>query len=732
MKASVIICTYNRADSLKTALECLEWQTAPDFEVIVVNGPSTDHTEAILTEYQGRIKVLHNPEKNYIISRNMGLQIASGEIVSYIDDDSEPDTHWLENVLQEFVNPQVGAVSGPTYDTTGARIEWYAWLCTRQANTGSVNKLFPFFCQPGADPFPYTHGCNMSLRRCVLQKVGGFLEPLVFYYEEAELCRRFVDVGFTIVNSERCAMLHRTIKTANTDNIRTHRKGLLHPYHALKNSVYLLYQWADKNSDDEELAMLARQKADCIYAEGKKKYAEGMLTRREWATYRDEIGPALEWGVEYGKKNCFSPPSVSSAIPEHFLPFPTRRNPHALTVCLLLWSLTEVASGVVRAYIALAHSLAERGHEVHLIGPMEHEVRREFNNNVHFHYVDITQQDIIWSAAGAEGFVNNAYSYYKKVSELQKTRVVDIVMGFIFCSTPLFCAMDPQLHTILTLCTTQKTWCKAHPHWKNTTNEALMALEALVLQSVTHIHSLSHFITQGVQQDYPEHMREDAQLFTVPIGVDGPAVCPLPRPADGRIRILFTGRLEGRKGPDVLLSAVAKLMGKYDNLELYLAGNDTLTAPTGRTYRQDFEAQYTGTAIGRRVYFLGFVPDEELYRQYALCDIYCSPSLSESFGIIFAEAMAYGKPVIGCRAGGMPEVITEGETGLLAEPGDVASLVSCLEKLITDAPLRKRMGEAARKRYESSFTLQHYAESMEKEFYRITGKGPVVMVEENC
>lgn len=732
MKASVIICTYNRADSLKTALECLQWQTASDFEVIVVNGPSTDHTEAILAEYQGRIRVLHNPEKNYIISRNMGLQIASGEIVCYIDDDSEPDTPWLANVLQEFADPQVGAVSGPTYDASGARIEWYAWLCTRQANGASVDTLFPFHCRPGADPFPYTHGCNMSLRRCVLEKVGGFLEALVFYFEETELCRRLIDDGFTVVSSERCSMLHRTTKTANADNIRTRRRGLLHPYHALKNSVYLLYQWAATDSTDEKLTMLARQKADSIYADGKQKYIGGVFTRREWATYRDEIEPALEWGTEYGKKNFFSPPSILSPIPEHFLPFPTARSPHALTICLLLWSLAEKGGGNVRDYGSLARALAAGGHEVHLIGPMEHEVRREFKDHVHFHYVDTTKQDITWNVAGAEHIVNNAYSYYTKIQELRKTRIVDIAMGYIFCSTPLFCAMDPSLHTVLTICTTLKTWCKAHPHWKNATHEAIMELEALVLQTAKNVHSLSQFITEGVQQDYPDKMHNDAQIFTVPIGVDGPAVCPAPRPADGKIRVLFTGRLEGRKAPKILLASIAKLMRKFDNLELYMVGDDTLLAPTGRTYRQDFENQYIGTDVYDRVHFTGFVSDEELYNHYALCDIYCSPSLSESFGIGFPEAMARGKPVVGCRAGGMPEVITEGETGLLAEPGDVASLVSCLEKLITDAPLRKRMGEAARKRYESSFTLQHYAESMEKEFYRITGKGPVVMVEENC
>ncbi|HEX8997007.1 MAG TPA: glycosyltransferase family 4 protein, partial [Ktedonobacterales bacterium] len=107
-----------------------------------------------------------------------------------------------------------------------------------------------------------------------------------------------------------------------------------------------------------------------------------------------------------------------------------------------------------------------------------------------------------------------------------------------------------------------------------------------------------------------------------------------------------------------------------------------------------------------RVRFHGAVSDERLRGFYAAADIFVAPSRFESFGLILVEGMMFSKPVVGCNAGGMVEVVEDGVSGLLAEPGDVASLDACLERLITDADLRARMGAAARVRYEQRFTAE--------------------------
>ena len=91
MRVSVVICTYNRADSLGATLESLIHQRHADLEVVVVNGPSTDHTLDVLLPWVDRVKVMHCPAANLSMSRNIGIRAAAGEIVAFIDDDALPD-----------------------------------------------------------------------------------------------------------------------------------------------------------------------------------------------------------------------------------------------------------------------------------------------------------------------------------------------------------------------------------------------------------------------------------------------------------------------------------------------------------------------------------------------------------------------------------------------------------------------------------------------------------------
>jgi glycosyltransferase involved in cell wall biosynthesis len=100
------------------------------------------------------------------------------------------------------------------------------------------------------------------------------------------------------------------------------------------------------------------------------------------------------------------------------------------------------------------------------------------------------------------------------------------------------------------------------------------------------------------------------------------------------------------------------------------------------------------------------VSDEELVELYKSCDIFLMPSRQEGFGIVFLEAMAFKKPVIGGNHGGTPEVILDNETGFLVEHGDVDGLADRIAILLRDPELCKRMGEAGRRRVEENYTFE--------------------------
>jgi glycosyltransferase involved in cell wall biosynthesis len=101
--------------------------------------------------------------------------------------------------------------------------------------------------------------------------------------------------------------------------------------------------------------------------------------------------------------------------------------------------------------------------------------------------------------------------------------------------------------------------------------------------------------------------------------------------------------------------------------------------------------------LGETVNLLGDVSRDRLAEEYVSADIFCLPSVQESFGIVFLEAMAAGLPVVACRAAAIPEVVEDGVTGLLVPPRDPAGLARALEAMAVDPERARAMGEAGRR-----------------------------------
>ena len=195
--------------------------------------------------------------------------------------------------------------------------------------------------------------------------------------------------------------------------------------------------------------------------------------------------------------------------------------------------------------------------------------------------------------------------------------------------------------------------------------------------------------------------------------------CSRPDPAAGGsdhrpLDILFLGRLEKRKGIVDLLAAIPQIVAAAPYVRFTIAGADNslydgFQARTGQTYPAWFAHHYPDMAP--YVQFLGGVSDEQLNQLYQSCDLFVAPSLYESFGLIYLEAMNYGKPVVGCRAGGIPEVVDDGVTGILVEPGAPQALAEAILRLVRSPALLHAMGEAGRRRLLDRFTYLHMARS---------------------
>jgi glycosyltransferase involved in cell wall biosynthesis len=108
--------------------------------------------------------------------------------------------------------------------------------------------------------------------------------------------------------------------------------------------------------------------------------------------------------------------------------------------------------------------------------------------------------------------------------------------------------------------------------------------------------------------------------------------------------------------------------------------------------------------------FLGHVEQEVLSQHLMSCDLFVAPSLYETFGLVYVEAMSYAKPVIGCAVGGVPEVIKDGETGILVPSEDHSSLGQAIIQLLKDPQMRIKMGKNAKADVENNFTIEHMVE----------------------
>jgi predicted SAM-dependent methyltransferase len=124
------------------------------------------------------------------------------------------------------------------------------------------------------------------------------------------------------------------------------------------------------------------------------------------------------------------------------------------------------------------------------------------------------------------------------------------------------------------------------------------------------------------------------------------------------------------------------------------------------------------------VRFLGEVDEDALIAAYRDADVFVGPSTYESFGLVHAEAMMMGLPVVACAAGGVRELVVDGETGLLVPVGDEPALADALSTLVGDRKRRRAMGAAARKRYEAHFTLEHAVERTAAAYDAVAARHP--------
>lgn len=708
---SVVINTCNRATSLDKTIRSLFQQTGPSMEIVVVNGPSTDHTEEVLEKYKDQIKILRCSEFNLSISRNIGIAASSGDVVAFIDDDAFPEPFWAERLMNAYSTEDVGAVGGHVFDQTGIDYQATNIVCDRYGSawpkeTRDPSDLYSF---PHAFKFSALIGTNSSFRSDVLRAVGGFDEEYEYFLDETDVCVRIIDAGYKVVQIDHALVHHKFLPS----HMRNARKATVHHYPILKNSLYFALRYASPQVG-----------IDAVMAHGENVY-QAHLRDAKWFVAHGQLPPEKLAGLPsvYAKARNDAlqryqvPPKhlrqdLLDAHASAFMPVDTKwtNGGGPLCVVLLCRQYDAVDSGIARFIGVQARALAALGHIVHVLTLVQQDARIDWEDGVWVHrltagWYDDQPTDLGFHVHPSQWCYSRAM--LDEVRNINRRHKVDVVEAPVWDNEAIAFVTAGEFPIVVSLQTSIGIALESHPEWRQDAKH----MESFVLPALqTENYILTHCDTiRAISSAIVGEIETRNKIAMPPSSVE---VCnlaledrasPSARQDQLVLEVFFLGRLELRKGIDVLLEAIPKVVQQFPRVRFNLAGDDRIAAPDStETFRQIFERKHR--ELVKHVRFFGKIPDDEVDQLFQSAELFVAPSRFESFGLIYVEAMMFGVPCVGCEVGGVPEVVGESDCGLLVDSDNPDKLANAIVMLLKNGAQRRMLGEKGRKAYEKRFS----------------------------
>ncbi len=393
-----------------------------------------------------------------------------------------------------------------------------------------------------------------------------------------------------------------------------------------------------------------------------------------------------------------------------------------MKICLVapeLLPVPPIRGGALETWVeSVAPELARLGAEVHVLSvsnPMlQPQTKRIGNGSVTYHYIVIPAILQRYPLT----VLLRGYDYYRRVGALVRRLQPDIVQ---------------HLNRPLGLLVTQRRAGGRSRHLLSLQNIAYgwcflgKELDRLWFRqgfaACDRVLAVSDFVRAHVRTRVPSY--DPSRLFTLHNGVDTDAFIPNGQ-ADHRTAlglskdpvILFTGRIDPRKGVHVLLEVFRRVQRQIPSAQLVIIGPkgsywDQRATPYARQMEQEISQL-------SNVHLTGPVYDRaRLAQLYAMADVACLPFVSpEGFGLTSIEMQSCGVPTVTMASGGVPETVRNGQTGFVVAPHDINAMTEQVLLLLRDAALRRQMGQAARQFMEERFAwpviarqlLHHYTE----------------------
>lgn len=720
LSVSVVVNTLGRADLLGDTLRGLSALRWPDFEIVVVNGPSQDATESVLEEWAGAVKIGRCAEANLAMSRNVGLSLSGGDIVAFIDDDAIPHPAWLEQLTAPYGDPRVGGVGGHTIGRLGSRYQARTTLCDRFGDPYFVSDDLDLsrLCQPGSWVYPSLLGTNSSFRREALRGVGGFDETFSYYLEETDLCLRLIDAGWRIVSVPDALVWHQFASSALRSGNMTRRsiRAVMQSqsYFINRHSVQ---PWSP-GAAQAAAARLVKLRDDWLLG-NRAAHSAGAITARHAARLDRELVEGMAKGFDLSRQRSDCADGHWTANdPPPLQPFvPSRED--RLTIGFICRDYKDDReSGIPRWTHLLARELARCGHTIHIIcetRDLEPSIR--FSGGIWTHEILSDAEDYQWICERFGLPIDQA-----QWAASVRAHVEPILsFGFNVLSFPIWnvegvgCLDLTGVTICMSLHTTYGIVERFRPDWavqpivRDRLIAPMKAAERMALARTSHLLANSASIIAELEMLTGLDLAAKTALAVH--GVPSFATDPSAKLGHN---ILYVGRFEPRKGIDLALSAFVSAAKANAALTAVFVGGGNFRDVVAPEIAEQVEA----LRVSGRLEFSGAVTRETLDSLYAAADVALLPSRYESFGLVAAEALAHGCMVVGLKCGGIAEVVQDGYNGVLVAPdaSAPAALANALLDLFAD-PTKLRAGQtAARDAAREHFSLARMAQGIEAAF----------------
>ncbi len=350
-----------------------------------------------------------------------------------------------------------------------------------------------------------------------------------------------------------------------------------------------------------------------------------------------------------------------------------------------------VASGLYTANQTLACGLVSAGHQVHVVtfsGERDWEdegtsIHHVHSPNLHYYLGKTPLLGRLASRAARE--LELSYALYHAVLTLNARLSFDIVEGSEG-GAALVGMLSGSTTTVVRLHGDEYTAFRHSPGGQVPNDYRLCRVfQRLGLRKAHHLISPSgtHALEISLETNRPP-----MDISVVPH--DLPSWWPIGHDPDTQNIALYVGRLQRQKGIIDALHGFRKLLDACPEAQLVVIG------PTHRSIEPGLIARTTDAlALNDNIQLLGGLPQEEVISWYKRARLLLYPTYYETFGLVALEAMACGLPVVGYRAGAVPEIVQDKHTGLLVEPGDIVGLATQMLQLMSDDAVWNAMSQAS-------------------------------------